>query len=122
MVIDGWVNWQSLWQIPGTAGLPDLTPQQWATAIDAIVSHVKADLGNESACGANVPADQVYAHLAHLDDLIGASIDNIMSQSVGDSSTGLFYRALQAWIGLQMLNPHSIYNCYAGYSRLHHDI
>jgi hypothetical protein len=119
--IDGWVNRHSLWLIPGSAGMPNLTPDQWNVAIPAIVSHVRADLSHVSAYGDAVPNDQVWANLHALDDYIGESIDYINSQSVADSATGVFHRGLMAWIGSQTLDFRSIYSCYAGYSRQHHE-
>lgn len=119
--IDGWMNRRALWQIPGSAGMPKLSPAQWDMAITAIVSHVRAELAREDSYGPQVSDDQVFNNLLSLDDRIGESIDFTRLQSVADSATGRFHRVLIAFVHSQMLNPKSIYSCYADYSRQHHE-
>lgn len=104
--------------IPGSAGMPNLTPEQWDAAIKGIVRHMRQDIV-KSSDGFSDP--EFVSNLMSLDDTVGRNINDFFSQSVGDSATGYFDRIIIADIRARMLDPNHAYSCYAGYSRANHD-
>ncbi|HEY2028873.1 MAG TPA: hypothetical protein VGH20_06660 [Myxococcales bacterium] len=107
-------------QMPGSAGWPNLTPEQWNVAVNGFVRHLRADIRSSSN---NSPRDADFAAgLVALDDMVGRNIDDFSNQQVGGSATGLLDRALLADIQNRMSDPNHTYSCYANYSRRDHDL
>lgn len=105
--------------IPGSAGMPNLTPVQWHAAMSLLIRHLRRDVGAASAASAT---DSEFATLLIiLDDSIGANINNFAVAAAPDLVPGLFDRIVFADIVARMADHNHIYSCYAGYSRRNHD-
>jgi hypothetical protein len=104
--------------IPGSAGLPNLTPELLDVAIRGMVRHLRQDIGSSG----NGFSDQDFArNLLTLDDTVGRNINDFSSQQNAGDATGLFHRLIIADIQTRMADPNHVYSCYAGYSRTTHD-
>src|SRR5262249_54024603 len=120
---DLYVEWRALWSVPGRAGWPDLSADQWAVAIRGICLSVANDhLAKVYAYGPTVSDDLMWQNLYNVDDGIGSSINNIHMQTNAGEATGKFYEMLDKYIRVEMSDPDSIYSCYAGYNRANHDV
>lgn len=106
-------------RIPGSAGMPNLSPAEWETAIRSIVLHERREIGQASTDGRS--DDDFRRGLVAIDDTIGRNIDNFQSQATGGAAQGLFDRVVLADITNRMADQNHVYSCYAGYSRLQHD-
>lgn len=117
--MDGYFDFDALKQMPGSAGWPALSPDQFAVLLRATTRHCRGDL---VAIARNAP-DQatMAAGIEQLDDNIGRNIANFEAQLVGDSATGRLMRTFNASIGHLQLDALSILSCYAGYARIRHD-
>jgi hypothetical protein len=100
--------------IPGRAGLPNLTPEQWEAAMKLLVGHLRQDIATASADPSDV---QLVKSLIAIDDNVGRNINDFAMQMVGDSATGLFNRVIVGEIRWLMTQRDHVYSCYAGYSR-----
>jgi hypothetical protein len=104
--------------IPGSAGMPNLTPEQWDAAIRGMVHHMKQDISNV-AQGASDP--DFSRSLMTLDDTVGRNINDFYSQLNAGGATGLFDRVIVGDIQARMADPNHVYSCYANYSRATHN-
>ena len=106
-------------RIPGSAGMPNLSPSDWETAIRSIVIHQRKNIDQASTDGQS--DDDFRRGLLAVDDSIGLNIDNYRSQETGGAAQGLFDRVILTDITNRMADQNHVYSCYAGYSRLQHD-
>lgn len=104
--------------IPGSAGMPNLTPEQWDIAIRGMVHHMRQDIA-KSSDGFSDP--DFAKNLLMLDDTIGRNINDFYSQQNAGDATGIFHRVIISDIQARMADSNHIYSCYAGYSRREHD-
>lgn len=116
-VQDSHYDFRATLQIPGTGGIPSLTPEQWDVAIRGMVLHMRQDIAKAS----DGFSDPDFANnLRTLDDTVGRNINDFHSQ-LGGVETSLFHRVINADIQARMADPNHVYSCYAGYSRRNHD-
>jgi hypothetical protein len=106
-------------QIPGSAGMPSLSPADWDVAIRSIVQHQRENINRASTSGQR--DDDFRSALLSIDDSIGLNINNFQSQATGGAAQGVFDRLILTDITNRMADQNHVYSCYAGYSRLHHD-
>jgi hypothetical protein len=105
--------------IPGSAGMPNLNPEQWHAAMSLLIRHLGRDVNASSNASAT---DQEFSTaLMTLDDTVGRNIDSFARAAAPDLVPGLFDRVVLADIRARMADPNHIYSCYAGYSRANHD-
>lgn len=107
-------------EIPGSAGFPNLTPQQWQAALTQLVIHMRQSIARQ----ANTPNDRDFKEsLLNLDEAVGRSISDFQAQSRDalGAAAGNFNTIMLADIQFRMSQPTHVYSCYAGYSRLRKD-
>lgn len=115
---DNHYDYRAKSQLPGSAGWPGLTPQQWTVDLGNFVHHLREDI----VTSAQGVLNQDFARrLVVLDDAVGRNIDNFHSQPASESASGLLDRAFDYDIQSRMADPNHTYSCYAGYSRARHD-
>jgi|EndMetStandDraft_3_1072993.scaffolds.fasta_scaffold44784_2 hypothetical protein len=118
-VMDGYYSYDDLVQsIPGNAGWPDLTPDQFAIAAKATTKHVCKDLRNIMMSDQD---DDKIAGLIRLDDNIGRNLYNFEAQLNAGNATGRLVLLYNQSITQLQMNERSVLSCYAGYGRAHHD-
>ncbi len=105
--------------IPGSAGMPHLTTEQWHAAMSQLIHHMRRDITSFSDGSSTDP--EFARALITLDDRVGLNINNFASAAAPDLIPGLFDRVIIADIRARMADPNHIYSCYAGYSRRHHE-
>jgi len=118
-VVDSFPDFEAGHRVPGSGGFPTLSPNQWATAIDSFVVHVKSQVASVMAGGT---LDDQRSALLGIEDNIGRNVFNWTTQLNAGSGTGLFDRVVIAFIQNQMANPSAVLACYAGYSRMNPDL
>ena len=117
-VADGYPDFEEGHRVPGSGGFPDLTPDQWVTAVNAFMAHVKPQVTRVMSGGS---ADDQRGGLLALDDNIGRNIFNWTKQLGAAGATAVFDKVVVAFIQNQMANQKSILSCCAGYSRANPD-
>lgn len=115
---DTYFDYRAKSQLPGSAGWPALTAQQWNLALGNFVRHLRQDI---QAAGQSTLNQDFARRLVVLDDAVGRNIDSFHWQPVGASAPGLLDRAIDNDIKNRMGDPNHTYSCYAGYSRARHD-
>lgn len=105
-------------QLPGSAGFPSLTPEQWSVAMQSLTRHLRTDI---RAVGQGASDADFTAGLVTLDDTVGRNIKDFQMQTNAGAATGLLDLALLADIRGRMADPNHTYSCYANYSRATHD-
>ncbi len=106
-------------RIPGSAGMPNLSPADWDAAVRSIVLHQRKNINQVSTDGQS--EDDFRRGLLSIDDSIGLNINNFQSQAAGGTAQGIFDLVILTDITKRMADQDHVYSCYAGYSRLKHD-
>lgn len=106
-------------RIPGSAGMPNLTPEQWEAAMSELIQHMRPNI--RAAADAARTDQDFQASLLATDDRVGVNINNFATAAAPDLNPGLFDRVVLADIKNRMANPNHIYSCYANYSRARHN-
>jgi hypothetical protein len=106
--------------IPGAAGLPHLTDDQWEAARKALFGYFRHDISSINRVAGLSDAQKAEA-LKALDLQVGTDIYNWSTKIVAEGAMGNLEQAVLSDIKDRMADPNHTYSCYAGYSHRDRD-